>query len=158
MKTTALPQKKNHAACETGPQAAQVVHFLPVQEAQETRAQPLGREDPPEGKMATFQYSCLESSVHRGAWRPTVHAVRVGHHWATEHTHTTAACGTVYTKRVATTPLKSRAEAWNPSNGEFRRMPHKTTKVKWQKQGERDDGGVETRKQKVNGDGETVCQ
>ena len=40
-----------------------------------------------EGNGNPLQYSCLENSMHRGAWRATIHGVtRVGHDWATEHT------------------------------------------------------------------------
>ena len=42
---------------------------------------------PGEGNGNPLQYSCLENSMHRGAWRATIHGVaRVGHDWATEHT------------------------------------------------------------------------
>ena len=35
--------------------------------------------------MATYQYSCLENSMDRGAWRVTVHMVaRVGQDLATQ--------------------------------------------------------------------------
>ena len=44
---------------------------------------------PGEGDDNPLQYSCLENSMDRGAWRATVHGVvRVGHNWASEHTHT----------------------------------------------------------------------
>ena len=32
-----------------------------------------------EGNGNPLQYSCLENPVDRGAWRATVHGVRVGH-------------------------------------------------------------------------------
>ena len=36
----------------------------------------LGQEDPPgEGNGNPLQYSCLENSMGRGAWRTTVHGV-----------------------------------------------------------------------------------
>ena len=41
---------------------------------QETRVRSLGREEPPE-KGNGRQYSCLENSMNRGAWRATVHGV-----------------------------------------------------------------------------------
>ena len=41
-----------------------------VQEPQETRVQPLGREDPLEE-----QYSRLGNCMNRGVWRATVHGV-----------------------------------------------------------------------------------
>ena len=41
---------------------------------QETQVQSLGQKDPLEKGMAThFQCSCLENSMHRGAWRAAVH-------------------------------------------------------------------------------------
>ena len=40
-----------------------------------------------EGNGNPLQYSCLKKSMHRGAWRATDHVVRVGHKWATKHTH-----------------------------------------------------------------------
>ena len=40
---------------------------------------------PEEGNSNPLQYSCLENSVDRGAWKATVHGVaRVGHNWATK--------------------------------------------------------------------------
>ena len=33
------------------------------------------------------QYSCLDNRMDRRYWWYTVHGVRVGHSWATEHTH-----------------------------------------------------------------------
>ena len=48
---------------------------LVVQEMQETLVRSLGGEDPGEGKGYTFQYSCLENSLGRGAWRAMVHRV-----------------------------------------------------------------------------------
>ena len=54
----------------------QLVKNMPA--IQETRVQSLGQEDPLEKGMAThFQYSCLENSMDRGAWRASVY--RVGH-------------------------------------------------------------------------------
>ena len=52
----------------------------------ETRVQFLGWEDPLEKEMAIpLQYSCLENSMDREAWRATVHGVaRVGHNLATK--------------------------------------------------------------------------
>ena len=47
---------------------------LPVM--QETWVRSLGQEDPPgEGNGNPLQYSCLENSMDRGAWRATVHGV-----------------------------------------------------------------------------------
>ena len=46
---------------------------------------------PGEGNGYPLQYSCLENSMDRGAWRATVHGLqRVGHDWATDtfNTHT----------------------------------------------------------------------
>ena len=52
-----------------------------MQELQEMRDRPLGREDPLEEGMATqLQYSCLENPMDRGAWWATVH--RVTKSWA----------------------------------------------------------------------------
>ena len=48
---------------------------LVVQEMQETLVRSLGGEDPREGKGYTSQYSCLENSLDRGAWRAMVHRV-----------------------------------------------------------------------------------
>ena len=46
---------------------------LPVQE---TRALPLGQEDPlEEGTANPLQYSCLENPMDRGAWQAAVHEV-----------------------------------------------------------------------------------
>ena len=44
---------------------------------QEIQVQSLGWEDPLEKGMAGYplQYSCLENSMDRGAWRATVHGV-----------------------------------------------------------------------------------
>ena len=63
---------------------AQKVKSLPAM--WETRVPSLGREDPLEKEMAIpLQYSCLENSMDRGAWRATVHGVaRVGHNLATK--------------------------------------------------------------------------
>ena len=54
---------------------AKTVKNLPA--VQETWVQPMGWEDPLEkGKATHFtQYSCLENSKDRGAWRATVHGV-----------------------------------------------------------------------------------
>ena len=58
---------------------AKTVKNLPAM--QETRIQSLGQEDSPgEGNGYLLQYSCLENSMDRGAWRATVHGVlNVGH-------------------------------------------------------------------------------
>ena len=51
---------------------AQTVKSLPAM--QETRVQSLGQKDTLEKKIATHsQYSCLENSMDRGAWRAIVH-------------------------------------------------------------------------------------
>ena len=42
---------------------------------QEVRVQSLGKGDPLEKEMTTPQYSWLENSMDRGAWRATVHGV-----------------------------------------------------------------------------------
>ena len=43
---------------------------------QETRFRSLGQEDPPGvGNGNQLQYSCLENSMDRGAWRASVHGV-----------------------------------------------------------------------------------
>ena len=42
----------------------------------ETQVQSLGQEDPLDKE--TLQYSCLENSVDRGAWKATVHGVAKG--------------------------------------------------------------------------------
>ena len=40
------------------------------------------------GNGNPLQYSCMENSMDRGAWRATVHGSRkVGHDWAHVHTH-----------------------------------------------------------------------
>ena len=33
------------------------------------------RRSPGEGNGNPLQYSCLENSMHRGAWQPTVHGI-----------------------------------------------------------------------------------
>ena len=44
---------------------------------------------PGEGNGTPLQYSHLENSMEGGAWWATVHrSQRVGHDWATKHTHT----------------------------------------------------------------------
>ena len=45
---------------------------------QEVRVQSLGKGDPLEKEMTTPQYSWLENSMDRGAWRATVHGVEIG--------------------------------------------------------------------------------
>ena len=54
---------------------AQMVKNLPA--IQDTWVQSLGQEDPLEEEMGThsLQYSCLEDSMDKGAWRATVHGV-----------------------------------------------------------------------------------
>ena len=52
----------------------QTVKNLPA--TGETRVRSLGQEDPPGGEHGNpLQYSCLEDSMDRGAWRATVHGV-----------------------------------------------------------------------------------
>ena len=46
-----------------------------MQEVQERRVQSLGREDPPEGEMATHSSVLAWKSMDRGAWRAIVHMV-----------------------------------------------------------------------------------
>ena len=43
---------------------------------------------PGEGNGNPLQYSCLENSMHRGAWRPTVHEVTKSQIWLSYHTNT----------------------------------------------------------------------
>ena len=51
---------------------AQLVKILPAM--QENWIRPLGQEDSPgEGNGSPFQYSCLENSIDKVAWRATVH-------------------------------------------------------------------------------------
>ena len=50
---------------------------LSMQETQETWVRSLGQEDSPGGGNGnSLQYSCLENSTDRGAWRATVHEVK----------------------------------------------------------------------------------
>ena len=52
----------------------QMVKNLPAM--LETRVRSLGREKSPgEGNVNPLQYSCLENSMDRGAWQPTVHGI-----------------------------------------------------------------------------------
>ena len=76
-------------------------------------------------------------------YRPWDH--RVGHNWASEHTHSTATYGAVYTNHTVTIKLKPRAETWNTNKRKFRRMSYTTTKLKWQK-----SKGKETMKKQSN--------
>ena len=47
-----------------------------MQETKEMRVRSLGQEDSPGGGHSdSFQYSCLENLMDRGAWRATVHGV-----------------------------------------------------------------------------------
>ena len=60
--------------------ASQVVQWqrihLPIQEMQETWVWYLGQEDPSRvGNGNLLQYSCLENSMDRGAWRAIVHGL-----------------------------------------------------------------------------------
>ena len=54
---------------------AQMLKSLPA--VRETQVWSLGWEDPLEKEMAT-QYSCLENSLDRGAWKVIVHGVAKG--------------------------------------------------------------------------------
>ena len=55
----------------------QTVKNLPA--TGETQVRSLGQEDPPGGEHGNpLQYSCLEDSMDRGAWRATVHEVPKG--------------------------------------------------------------------------------
>ena len=59
-----------------------------MQETQEMQVRPLGQEDSPGGGHGSpLQYSCLENSMGRGAWRATVHGGPKGSD-PTEYTHT----------------------------------------------------------------------
>ena len=50
---------------------------------QETWVQSLGQEDPlKNGNL--LQYSCLENSMDRGAWRATVHGVAKSQTWLSD--------------------------------------------------------------------------
>ena len=64
---------------------AQIVKRLSA--VRETQVQSLGQEDPlREGNSNPLQYSCLENSMDRGAWKSTVHgSQRVGHDGATSY-------------------------------------------------------------------------
>ena len=54
---------------------------------QETWVRSLGQEDPPGIRNSNpFQYSCLENSMDKGAWRASVHGVTEKD--TTEHAHT----------------------------------------------------------------------
>ena len=46
-----------------------------MQETQEAQAPFLGQEGPQRGNRNPLQFSCLENSIDRGAWRATVHVV-----------------------------------------------------------------------------------
>ena len=65
--------------------------FLPANagDTRDTGSIPgLGR-SPEEGNGNPLQYSCLGTSMDRGAWWATIHGVtRVGHDLVTKHTHT----------------------------------------------------------------------
>ena len=79
---------------------AQLVKNLPAM--QEMWVQSLGQGDCPGGGQGNpLQYSCLENSTHRGAWRATVHgtAKRLTFTglspdtWDPGHGHTSCHCG-----------------------------------------------------------------
>ena len=52
---------------------AQTIKNLPAM--QETQVPSLGQRSPAEGNGYPLQYSCLESSMDRGAWQATAHGV-----------------------------------------------------------------------------------
>ena len=55
---------------------AQMVKNLHV--IQETWVQSLSQEDPPGGgNVSPLQYSCLENTMHRGAWQATIQHRRI---------------------------------------------------------------------------------
>ena len=59
-----------------------------MQETQETQIQSLRREDSPgEGNGNPLQYSCLENSMDRGAWRVIVHGFAKSRAWLNMHKH-----------------------------------------------------------------------
>ena len=64
-----------------------MVKSLPAM--QETQVWPLGWDDPLEKGMGKpLHYSCLENSMHRGAWWATVHGVTKSLTWLNSyHTH-----------------------------------------------------------------------
>ena len=66
---------------------AQMVKSLPAM--QETQVWPLGWDNPLEKGMGKpLHYSCLENSMHRGAWWATVHGVTKSLTWLNSyHTH-----------------------------------------------------------------------
>ena len=53
---------------------AQMVKILPAMQETQGSIPGLGR-SPGEGNGNLLQYSCLENSMDRGAWRGTVHGV-----------------------------------------------------------------------------------
>ena len=62
-----------------------MVKNLPV--TQETPVQSLAQEYPlKKGSGNTFQYSCLENSMNRGAWWATVHVVPTSQTLLSTHT------------------------------------------------------------------------
>ena len=62
---------------------AQIVKNLPAM--RETRVRSLGCEDPLGKETAnSFQYSCLENSMDRGAWMQSMGLQKVRHDWATD--------------------------------------------------------------------------
>ena len=65
-----------------------VVKNLPAN-ARDASLIPGSGRSPGEGNGNPLQYSCLENSMDRGAWRATVHRIQeVKHDCETEHTHT----------------------------------------------------------------------
>ena len=59
-----------------------------MQQTPEIGVLPLGQGDPPgEGTGNPLQYSCLENSMARGAWRATVHEIINSQSDITKHTH-----------------------------------------------------------------------
>ena len=65
---------ENKISLRTFPGASLVAQMVKNPSAmQETQVQSLGREDPLEKGMATFQYSCLDKPMDRGARWTSVH-------------------------------------------------------------------------------------
>ena len=67
-----------------------------MQETEETRVRSLGREEPLQEEMAThssilvwkWQFSWMEISMDRGAWKAIVHRVAKNQTWLSTYTHT----------------------------------------------------------------------
>ena len=61
---------------------------------------PGSERSPGGGNGNPLQYSCLENSMDRGAWKATVHGVTKRHDWAT-NTITLSSCKKIKEKRIA---------------------------------------------------------